>query len=103
QELLTRLAKLGQGRYYFTERIATIPKIVFKEVDVALKEAVKEGALQPQLRAPSPLLRGFAPQDLPQLQGYDVTTPKPEAVVGLVSDGGDPLLAHWNYGLGRVV
>ncbi len=103
KNLLTRLAKLGNGRYYFTERISTIPQIVFKEVDVALKESVKEGLLQPHFQVPSPVLHGFAPQDVPQLGGYDITTAKPEAVVGLVTDDADPLLAHWNYGLGRVL
>lgn len=103
KDLLTRLAKAGNGRYYFTERISTLPRIVFKEVDVALKAAVREGLVQPQVLAPSPVLRGLAPQDLPALTAYAVTEAKPEAVVGLAGEGTDPLLAHWNYGLGRVV
>ncbi len=103
KDLLTRLAKQGQGRYYFTERPQQIPKIVFKELDLTLKEAVVSGQVQPHLLAPSPLLRGFAPQDLPLLGGYNITVAKDDAVVGLTSDQGDPLLAHWNYGLGRVV
>jgi len=103
KELLTRLARLAQGRYYFTERLENIPKIVFKELDLALKQAVIEGSVQPRILSPSPILRGFSPQDVPQLGGYDITTPKEEAVVGLVADLPHPLLAHWNYGLGRVV
>jgi uncharacterized membrane protein/Mg-chelatase subunit ChlD len=103
QELLTQLAKLGQGRYYFTERPQNIPKIVFKELDLAMKEPLVEGAVQPQLLVPSPVLRGFAPQDLPQLRGYERTTAKDTATVGLVTDQGEPLLAQWSYGLGRVV
>ncbi len=103
KDLLTRLAKEGQGRYYFTEQAQNIPKIVFKETDLALKQALVEGRVQPHLLAPSPVLRGFSPQDVPQLNGYDITTAKDDAVVGLVTDAGDPLLAHWNYGLGRVV
>ena len=103
RDLLTRLAKEGQGRYYFTERIDNIPKIVFKELDLALKQSVIEGTIQPHIDAPSPLLRGFAPQDIPQLGGYDLTTPKEDSIVGLTSDLGHPLLAHWNYGLGRVI
>jgi hypothetical protein len=103
RDLLTRLAKLGEGRYYFTERPENIPKIVFKELDLALKEALIEGEVQPHLRAPSPILRGYTPQDLPRLGGYDITTAKDEATVALVADAGHPLLAHWNYGLGRVL
>jgi hypothetical protein len=40
---------------------------------------------------------------LPALQGYVSTSPKPAGQVVLVSDQGDPVLAHWQYGLGRVV
>jgi hypothetical protein len=35
--------------------------------------------------------------------GYDITIAKDEAVTALLSDAGDPLLAHWQYGLGRVL
>lgn len=103
KDLLISLAKLGQGRYYFTEQPQNIPKIMFRELDLALKQAVVEGSVQPHLLAESPVLRGFKPQDLPTLGGYDITTSKPDAVLALVSDKGDPLLAHWNYGLGRVL
>ena len=40
---------------------------------------------------------------MPTLGFYNLTVPKDEAVVALATDGGDPLLAHWNYGLGRSV
>lgn len=41
---------------------------------------------------------------LPVLHGYVRTTPKDEASVHLVEDErGDPLIASWRYGLGRVV
>lgn len=101
--LLTRLAREGRGRYYFTEKPENIPKIVFKEIDLTLRESILEGTIQPHLSAPSPLLRGFSPQDVPQLGGYDITVPKDDALVALTTDSGDPLLAQWNYGLGRVV
>jgi Ca-activated chloride channel family protein len=102
RDLLTRLAKLGEGRYYFTERPENIPKIVFKELDLALKQGAIEGVVQPHMGAASPILRGFQPQALPQLGGYNITTPKDESLVALTSDQGHPLLAQWNYGLGRV-
>jgi uncharacterized membrane protein len=102
RDLLTRLAKLGEGRYYFTERAENIPKIVFKELDLALKQGAIEGSVQPHMGSASPILRGFLPQDVPQLGGYNITTPKDESLVALTSDQGHPLLAQWNYGLGRV-
>lgn len=103
RNLLIELARKGEGRHYFTERIDNIPKIVFRELDLALKEAVIEGPVQPHVRETSPVLRGIAPGGIPQLGGYDITSPKDASVIALTADLGQPLLAHWNYGLGRVL
>jgi hypothetical protein len=40
---------------------------------------------------------------MPQLLGYNGTTAKPAAQTVLVTDRDDPLLAQWQYGLGRSV
>ena len=40
-------------------------------------------------------------QDLPQLTGFVLTEPKPRAEVALVSPDGSPILAHWQYGVGK--
>jgi hypothetical protein len=40
---------------------------------------------------------------VPQLAGYVATAPKPAGRVILSTDQGDPLLAAWQYGLGRAV
>jgi uncharacterized membrane protein len=103
RDTLIELARKGEGRHYFTERLDNIPKIVFRELDLALKEAVIEGAVQPHVQETSPVLRGIAPGSIPQLGGYDITTPKDASVTALTADLGQPLLAHWNYGLGRVL
>jgi hypothetical protein len=61
-----------------------------------------EGRVQARVGANSPLLRSLVPNELPALGGYVVTTPKANADVALWSERGDPLLASWQYGLGRV-
>jgi Ca-activated chloride channel family protein len=48
-------------------------------------------------------MRGFDANALPALQGYVATTIKPEAELVLQSPEDDPVLAAWQYGLGRAV
>lgn len=101
--LMSRLAKDGAGRYYFTERVRDIPRIMAKETSIAIGATTVQGHVQPQLVSPSPILRGIVPAELPQLQTYAVTTPKDAAETILMSPSGDPLLASWQYGAGRTV
>ncbi len=100
---LSELAKLGDGRYYFTNKFSDIPQIVIREVNAATRVSKVEGQVDPQLASPSPILRGMGQGTLPQLSGYVATTPKDAATTVLKSARGDPLLAQWQYGLGRVV
>jgi len=101
-KLLTLLANIGEGRYYFTERSSEIPRIASKEANILTRNATVEGDVSVLMGEPSPVMRGI-PTELPALQGYIGTTPRPRATTALGTDRGDPLLAHWQYGLGRVV
>jgi Mg-chelatase subunit ChlD len=100
--LMSRLARLGEGRFYQTARIRDIPRVITQEAALAKRAALVEGTIQPQLTTPSPILRGIAPNAIPTLTGHIATTPKDSAEVVLASDEGAPLLAQWHYGLGRV-
>ena len=100
--LLSSLARLGGGRYYFTERSAQIPRIASKETTILTRNAVIDGRVAAAVGEPSPLLRSLS-GEFPALTGYIATTRKDRAVTALESERGHPLLAHWQYGLGRVV
>jgi uncharacterized membrane protein len=100
--LLSGLARLGGGRYYFTERTAQIPRIASKETTILTRNAIVEGRIAASVGEPSPILRGLS-GELPSLNGYVATTRKDRAVTALETERGHPLLAHWQYGLGRVV
>jgi hypothetical protein len=70
---------------------------------VILKSAIYEDPFKPQVRSVSEVVRGIGANEYPSLLGYVATTPKPRAETPLWTDKGDPLLAHWQYGLGRSV
>lgn len=101
--LMSRLARLGEGRFFQTARIREIPRVMTQEAALAKRAALVEGTIQPQLGVSSPILRGIAPSSIPTLKGHIATTPKDTAEVVLTSDEGAPLLAQWHYGLGRAV
>jgi Ca-activated chloride channel homolog len=101
--LLSQLAQLGAGRSYATQRFDDIPSIVAKETAIASRASVAEGQFQPLPLEASPLLSGLEGASLPNLAGYVQTTARPGATIALASPRQDPILAHWHYGLGRVV
>jgi Ca-activated chloride channel homolog len=101
-KLLSNLAHIGGGRYYFTERSTQIPQIASKETNILTRNAIVEGQVAAVVADPSPILRSLS-GDLPPLTGYVATTRKDRAVTALETERGHPLLAHWQYGLGRVV
>ncbi len=97
------MADQGKGRFYNVNSPDDLPQIFIKETAVILKSAIYEDPFQPQVRSVSELVRGIGSTDYPKLLGYVATTPKPRAETPLWTDKGDPLLAHWQYGLGRAV
>jgi uncharacterized membrane protein len=102
-DTMIRIADQGRGRFYDVTDPSQLPQIFLKEAMVILKSAIFEEPFQPVMTASSEMLRGISGTEFPLLQGYVCTTPKARAEIPLVSDKGDPLLAHWQYGLGRSV
>jgi Ca-activated chloride channel homolog len=102
-ELLTQLAQWGAGRYHFAARPEDIPRLTLLESEIARTEPQVEGAFRAEQAQAHPVLRAYAPNEIPALGGYVATTLKPEAELVLQSPEGDPVLATWQYGLGRAV
>ena len=100
--LLQWLAREGRGRFYFTDRARDIPQILTKETRLAARNAIVEEPTTPLVAGNSPVLRSTG-GEFPTLGGYVTTLPKNTAQVVLVSPRGDPLLAQWQFGLGRTV
>src|SRR6266850_361781 len=102
-ETMIWIADHGKGRFYNVTSPSDLPQIFIKETAVILKSAIYEEPFKPQVRASSEVVRGIAAAEYPSLLGYVATTAKPRAETPLWTDKGDPLLAHWQYGLGRAV
>ncbi|MEM7033298.1 MAG: VWA domain-containing protein, partial [Chloroflexota bacterium] len=98
---LESVAEQGGGRFHFAHDASTIPQIFAQEATLAQKAYIIEETFTPSLTAPSAILQGITA--LPQLRGYIGTSSKLTAQTVLVSDKDDPILAQWQYGLGRAV
>jgi len=102
-ELLQKLAEWGNGRYHFTEKPEDIPRLTLAEAQSAGSQSVISGSFRLLQSFPSPILSGFVPEELPTIESYDFAEAKPNAQVILTSERDDPILAKWQFGLGRVI
>jgi hypothetical protein len=103
KNLLEEIARIGQGRYYFTDDPSAVPQIFAKETVTASKSAINEQPFVPQTVRPTQALADIDFEAAPFLLGYVMTRPKPTCEFILASERGDPLLAWWRYGLGMTV
>jgi uncharacterized membrane protein len=105
---LKDIAEFTGGRYYgitTATQLATIPKIFIKEAQTVKRSLIWEGnSFDPTLTGmPSAPMTGVG--SVPGIRGYVVTADRQDglAVTTLRGPQDDPILAHWQRGLGRVV
>lgn len=98
---LEDIPPLADGRFHNAFNVDTIPEIFSEETVIATRAYIIENEFQPALTSSSPILTGIT--GTPSLSGYVGTTIKPTAQQILITDKEDPLLATWQYGLGRSV
>jgi uncharacterized membrane protein len=98
---LQQMAERGNGRFHFTNQAANLPQIFTQETTSIQRSYLIEERFFPELVSNSPILSGI--RAVPPLYGYVGASPKGTAQVILNTHQGDPLLAAWQYGLGRSV
>lgn len=100
---LQDLAAAGNGQYYLTERARDLKGIFTREALKVAKSVLVEETFRARAADASELTAGFDWSGAPPLMGYVATSQKDLARTPLVSHKDDPLLAHWQFGLGRSV
>lgn len=99
--LLRQLSEISGGRPVTVEHLQQLPTLLMEAVQDTQRYIVQE-PFQPVITAPSePIMEGIG--RLPQLHGYTATTEKQTAQVFIRSHKDDPLLAGWNFGLGKAI
>jgi uncharacterized membrane protein len=100
---LQDMAEAGRGHYHHVTDPSHVPTIFALETVLASRSYIQEETFTPTLSALHPIIGSI--RALPSLQGYVLTTPRAAAQVILRGPGphDDPVLAAWQYGLGRSV
>ncbi|MFO8034482.1 MAG: VWA domain-containing protein [Candidatus Bipolaricaulota bacterium] len=100
-ESLGELARAAQGEFLIVEDARDLRQVFVGEAQQARRPRYRQGEF-PVLPGPHAASLGLAELELPDLKGYVLTFPKATAEVGLITPEGDPLVAGWQLGLGRV-
>lgn len=100
---MRRMASTGGGEYFHAASATSLPRLLLKAVRVVRTPLIREAPFTPVvLPTGSPIAQGLGTP--PPLRGLVLTRPRPEPTVTLAmtTPGGEPVLAHWNAGLGQV-
>ncbi len=100
---LKTMAEAGHGNYYQVADVEQIPLIFAQETVLASRSYIVEEPFTPIVTGNSAIIDGIS--SVPPLRGYVAATPKIAAqrILSGPEPYSDPILAAWQYGLGRVV
>ncbi|MCU0492389.1 MAG: FixH family protein, partial [Chloroflexaceae bacterium] len=98
---LEQIAQLGGGRYYRVNNLGDVPRIFLAETVIVAGRDIVEEPVLPTVVLNAPVVRGLG--GMQPLYGYNATEPRPAARTILATPDGKPLLAQWQYGLGRSI
>lgn len=101
KEILTQFAESGGGRAVFVENIQQLPAILTEAVRETQHYIVQE-PFQPVIATTTESIVGDIGVP-PLLHGYVATAEKETAQVFIHSHKDEPILAGWNYGLGKSI
>ena len=101
RELLANIANWGHGRTYYLEDPAAVPQIFTEETELATGKTLREESFKPVVKKSVEAFKGIDFNTAPPLLGYVATKSKETSEVLLESKRKDPILARWQYGLGK--
>ena len=101
KELLTQFAENGGGRAVFVKNVQQLPAILTEAVQETQRYIVQE-PFQPVIATTTEsIVSGI--RTPPPLHGYVATSEKETAQVFIYSHKDEPILAGWNFGLGKAI
>ncbi len=104
-ELLQQIAGDTGGEFHHVADATALPQLMIRDTRRLIDAPGSMVNAQARLGQWGPMLAGFAPEDFPRVTRWATTKLKDDAELRLYLDAGsrrDPLLATWQYQLGRV-
>lgn len=101
KQYLEKVAAAAGGKSYFVIDLAQLEQIVVKDVQEHTGSTAVEESRKPEITKRVEILNDTDMEKAPDLKGYVRFIAKPTADTILKIDHEDPLLARWQYGLGR--
>jgi uncharacterized protein YegL len=98
---LEKVAQLAQGKSYFLNDPSGLEQIVLRDVKEHTGSTAVEKDVHPEVVNRAEILEGVGIETAPALRGYVRFQTRPTAELILRAGPEDPLLARWQYGLGR--
>lgn len=99
-EFMKMISQIGEGKFAKVTATKGIPEVIFPPSAEKGGKKVEEGTFKAEFQfSPAP----FSPFDLPPLDGYLKTRLKEKAYSVYEFENGEPLLAFWTQGRGKVI
>ena len=103
-QLLEWLSNNAGGRYYHSDIYTDVPRIFANEILISTGEYLINEEFTPKISANHEILNNVIKErKFPSLLGYVGTSIKGTATEVMSSHMDEPILAAWQYGIGRVV
>lgn len=102
EKSMAEWARIGRGRFYSVPDEFNLVDLDFKQPQTKPEPGYRTGTVAVRAAAGTSVWGDLPAPGMPPLAGYVQTRARPEAETVLRTDGGDPILASWPVGAGRV-
>ena len=102
EERMAQWARWGRGRFYSVPDETSLVEMNFKVPEIKPQPGLRQGGFPLVVGRDNGWWRGMASGALPPIDGYVRATTRPQAETLVRTASGDPVLASWQVGNGRV-
>ncbi|MGM0409735.1 MAG: VWA domain-containing protein [Bacillota bacterium] len=103
KKLMKRLAREGNGEYYYTDTIKSLPAVFSAEAKRITNPSIINKKMRVNATGNLKSISNINQVNIPVLNKFNATTQQKTADLLLYTENNFPVMANWRYGLGRTV